>query len=101
MYTNLRKQPPIPNAAYATSKVAAHWLTKRMDAEEEKLAAFVVSPGWCQPEMGNSGAVYFGVEQAPVTVEESCSKMVELIDAVTKESHGGRLWDYAGEQLPW
>lgn len=97
----IRKQPPIPNAAYATSKAAVHWLTKRIDSEEEKIASFVLSPGWVQTDLGNTGAIYFGLEQAPVTVVDSCSGMVKLLDGVTKELHGGKLWDYTGEQLPW
>ncbi|KAF2792530.1 NAD(P)-binding protein [Melanomma pulvis-pyrius CBS 109.77] len=98
---SLENQPPISNAAYGTSKAAVHWLTKRIDAEEEKIASFVLSPGWVQTDLGNTGAVYFGFEKAPVTVEDSCSGMVKLLDGVTKESYGGKLWDYTGEQLPW
>ena len=41
-----RAPPPIPNAAYGTSKAAVHWLTKRINAEEEKLTAFILSPGY-------------------------------------------------------
>ena len=35
----------MPNAAYGTSKVAAHWLVKRIDAEEPSLSSFVITPG--------------------------------------------------------
>ncbi|KAF4622766.1 hypothetical protein G7Y89_g14261 [Cudoniella acicularis] len=66
----LRNQLPITDAAYAPLKVAVHWLTKKMNAEEEKLNAFVLSPGWCQTELGNTGEHAFGMEEAPVTVEE-------------------------------
>lgn len=89
------------NAAYGPSKAAVHWLTKRMDGEEEKLAAFVITPGWCQTDMGNGGAKAFGYEEAPVNVEESCSRMVELIEGATKESRGGRFWDYTGDLAVW
>lgn len=44
-YQPSRNPPPVPNAAYAPSKAAAHWLTKRMNMEEDKLTAFVVHPG--------------------------------------------------------
>jgi hypothetical protein len=74
-----------------------HWLTKRIDAEEEKIASIVIDPGWTQTEMGNAGAVAFGKKEAPVTVEDSCNGMVKLLDGVSKESHGGRLWRYTGE----
>jgi len=97
----LENQLPISNAAYATSKVAVHWLTKKMNGEEDQLTAFVISPGWCQTDLGNRGARAFGMEQAPITVEESCSQMVHLINGATKESHGGKLWGHDGEQQTW
>ncbi|KAH6717085.1 hypothetical protein BKA61DRAFT_477458 [Leptodontidium sp. MPI-SDFR-AT-0119] len=96
-----RNQPPIPNAAYGTSKAAVHWLTKRIDAEEEKLTAFVISPGWCKTEMGNTGARHFGMAEAIVEPADSCRAMVELIDAATKETHGGMLWDVQDGLLAW
>ena len=72
-----------------------------MNAEEETLAAFVISPAWCQTDLGNTGARAFGFEQAPVTVEESCTSMVRLIDGATKENHGGKMWGYDGEKMSW
>ncbi|KAL9121694.1 MAG: hypothetical protein Q9187_001745 [Circinaria calcarea] len=92
---------PIPNAAYAPSKAAAHWLTKRIDVEEEKLAAFVVSPGWVQTDLGNAGAQYFGMKEAATTLEDSCDGMVSLIEKATKATHGGRMWGHKGEALTW
>lgn len=35
----------MPNAAYATTKVAAHWLTKAIHREEPELVAFPIDPG--------------------------------------------------------
>lgn len=89
----------MPNAAYGTSKAAVHWLTKRMNSEEEKLNAFVINPGFCKTTMGNAGARFFGFEEAFVEVAESCAKMVVLIDGATKEGRGGRMWDYAAEEV--
>lgn len=56
---------------------------------------------WVQTDMGNSGAQAFGLEQAPDSVDESCDGMIELFDAATKETHGGRFWHYHGEQEAW
>ncbi|KAF7942586.1 uncharacterized protein EAE97_006040 [Botrytis byssoidea] len=55
-----------PNGAHGPSKAAIHWLTKRMNVENPPLNAFVLDPGWCQTELGNAGAVYFGMDQAAV-----------------------------------
>jgi len=51
--------------------------------------------------MGNEGARKFGMEEAPVKVEDSCAQMVKLIEVATKESHGGRLWGYEGDLMAW
>jgi len=91
----------MPNAAYGTSKAAMHWLTKRMDAEEEGLNAFVLSPAWTQTEMGNAGAKYFGLEEGPTGVEECCVGMVKVIVGATKEKNGGRMWLWEGEEIGW
>ncbi|TVY46624.1 Norsolorinic acid ketoreductase, partial [Lachnellula occidentalis] len=98
---SIESQPPMNNAAYGPSKATAHWLTKRMHSEEATLAAFVTSPGWCQTDMGNSGAKAFGLEEAPVSVETSCGCMVELIEGASREGRGGRMWGYEGDLMAW
>jgi norsolorinic acid ketoreductase len=40
-----QEQPPVPNAAYGPSKAAVHWVTKRINVEEDALTAFVIHPG--------------------------------------------------------
>ncbi|KAI0010984.1 NAD(P)-binding protein [Xylariaceae sp. FL0662B] len=100
-YTVIMTQIPFPNAAYSITKIAVHWLTKKMNAEEEQLNAFVVNPGFCQTDLGNRAAHLIGLEKAFVPVEESCPKVVQLIDGATKESHGGKLWDYNGKEMVW
>lgn len=40
-----RDQPAVPNAAYAPSKCAVHWITKRINAEEKRITAWVQDPG--------------------------------------------------------
>ncbi|KAL7627040.1 hypothetical protein AAE478_003816 [Parahypoxylon ruwenzoriense] len=95
--------PPVSNAAYAPSKIAVHWLTKRMDAEEDWLTAFVVSPGWVPTRMGLASADGVGLprERMNLSLDESCDGMKKVIDAATKESHGGRFWSYDGQQESW
>ncbi|TVY37840.1 Norsolorinic acid ketoreductase [Lachnellula subtilissima] len=88
-----RSQPAMTNAAYGPSKATVHWLTKRMNAEESALAAFVISPGWCQTDMGNSGAKYSGWKKH--------LGMVELIEGATRERRGGRFWGYEGDLIAW
>ncbi|KAK8876850.1 NAD(P)-binding protein [Apiospora arundinis] len=54
-----------PSAVYGSSKAAAHWLTKRINTEEDKVTAFVLHPGWAARAMGNRGANRVGLEQLP------------------------------------
>jgi hypothetical protein len=51
---------------------------------------------WVQTDMGNSGAVLFGVEKPPLDVETSVTGTVKVIEQATKETHGGKLWQYDG-----
>ena len=51
--------------------------------------------------MGNNGAKMYGMEEAPVSLDDSCDGQVKVIDAATKETHGGRFWRYDGETAVW
>lgn len=42
---NIRNQLPVPNSVYGPTKAAQHWLTKRINSEEEKICAFIINPG--------------------------------------------------------
>jgi norsolorinic acid ketoreductase len=54
-----------------------------------------------QTDLGNRGADAFGYEKAAITVDESASGVVNVIDASTRESHSGKMWVYKGEEVPW
>ncbi|KAI7968276.1 hypothetical protein EIK77_010446 [Talaromyces pinophilus] len=83
---------PIRNAAYAPTKLVQHWYTKAISVE---------APCWVQTELGNRGADAVGVEKADITVEESTTGIVKVIDASTRETHSGKLFKYDGNELPW
>lgn len=51
--------------------------------------------------MGNYGARLLGFEKAFIGVDESCDGIAQVIDAATKDSHGGKFWDNEGKQLKW
>lgn len=42
-----------------------------------------------------------GVEKADITVEESTTGIVKVIDASTRETHSGKLFKYDGNEVPW
>lgn len=56
---------------------------------------------WVQTDLGQAGADAFGYEKAAITVEESVSGLIKVIDASSRETHGGKLWVYDGQQVPW
>ncbi|KAI1502913.1 NAD(P)-binding protein [Biscogniauxia marginata] len=98
---SIENQIPWPNAAYAPTKAAVHWLTRRINEEEPKLNAFIVHPGWIATDMGNFSAQQWGLEKAPESVEDSSKGVVKLVDVATKQTHGGKFWSYKDNLLPW
>ncbi|KAI8966319.1 NAD(P)-binding protein [Daldinia sp. FL1419] len=89
-----------PNAVYGPSKAAVHYITKRINEEERNIVAFVIDPGWIQTEMGNTSAREVNLNQALVTVKDSCDGAFKVINEATKES-GGKMWTYEGKRKPW
>ncbi|OTB08283.1 hypothetical protein M426DRAFT_264909 [Hypoxylon sp. CI-4A] len=84
--------------SYGSSKAAVNYLVRRAYAENEWLNAFLLEPGVIQTEMGNYGAQYFGWPQAPVPVEDSVKGLLKQIDGSTRESIGGKFYDYLGAE---
>ncbi|KAJ7319391.1 hypothetical protein DFH08DRAFT_1086271 [Mycena albidolilacea] len=83
-------------SAYGSSKAAANYLVKALDAENPSLVTLAISPGWVATDMGNTGAVAHGLPQAPVSVEDSAAGILARVDAATKET-SGRFWNYSSE----
>lgn len=51
--------------------------------------------------MGNAGAKYFGMKEAAMTIEQSITGMVKVIDDSTREKTSGRFMTWEGEEYPW
>ncbi|KAJ6555181.1 hypothetical protein DFH09DRAFT_1085128 [Mycena vulgaris] len=105
-YTNFQA------SAYGSSKAAANFLVKAMDAENPALIALAIHPGWVATDMGNEGANANGMPQAPVSIEDSVSGILSRIDGATREKNGGRFWNFKAtnggmfwdietEEVPW
>jgi norsolorinic acid ketoreductase len=99
-------------AAYGSSKAAANFFVKVLDAEHPSLIAIAINPGWVATEMGNLSAVANGMPAAPVTVEDSAKGVISKIDSATKEKSSGRFWNFYAhmsgrpwdietEEVPW
>lgn len=73
------------------------WYGVRINTEDEWLNTFVLDPGFVQTEMGNKGALTFGMEEAPTTVHEFVDGMMNVLTTSTKEKYGGKVVLYNGE----
>lgn len=55
--------------------------------------------------MGNHAAQTFkhvlGLEEAVTMIDDSVNGMLKVFDSATRESHGGRMWDFEGKQMAW
>lgn len=70
---------PIPATAYGASKAALNYVVRKIHVENEGLIAFPLHPGWVRTDMGNHGAEVMGIEQAPVSLEESVQGMLNKV----------------------
>ncbi|KAK0622330.1 putative NADPH-dependent 1-acyl dihydroxyacetone phosphate reductase [Immersiella caudata] len=98
---SLSRHPPIPNAYYGASKAVLPWYALRIHSEEEWLSSLVIDPGWVKTEMGNSGAVQFGLKEAYGEVEDAVNGIYNLTTTATREKFGGKLVQYDGEILTY
>ncbi|KAL8664591.1 MAG: hypothetical protein Q9168_007874 [Polycauliona sp. 1 TL-2023] len=92
---------PFPMTAYGGSKAVAHWLIRKIHFEHPEIISLVVDPGLVQTDMGNTGAKFFGMGEAPVQTKDSVAGIIAQIDAATKEKGSGTFAGWNGESFPW
>ncbi|KAL2810942.1 NAD(P)-binding protein [Aspergillus granulosus] len=87
--------------AYGASKAALNWFTLAMHHKHPWLTAVALQPGHVKTEPGNWVAREIGLEEAPTTVEESVSKIINVVDTATRETVSGKYIDaITGKELP-
>ncbi|KAK6910017.1 hypothetical protein I204_04935 [Kwoniella mangroviensis CBS 8886] len=86
---------------YGISKSGASYLGHFAHYEEPDLIVFPLDPGWTQTDMGNASAKNAGVDAPPLTIDESTSGMIKVIDEATRKTHGGKQMRYDGGQNKW
>ncbi|MEM8834488.1 MAG: SDR family oxidoreductase [Planctomycetota bacterium] len=84
--------------AYRMGKAALNMMSKTMACEhaDEGFQVLAIHPGWVQTRMGG--------ERAPLTVEQSCSGMADVILNAASDSDrkaNGAFLDHTGETLAW
>jgi NAD(P)-dependent dehydrogenase (short-subunit alcohol dehydrogenase family) len=80
--------------SYSASKAALNMMTKRLSFETKAygIITIVIHPGWVKTDMGGPAA--------KITLEESVSGMLYVIDNLTMKDNGKFLgWD--GKEAPW
>lgn len=80
--------------AYRASKAALNMFTRSLarDLEPEGFTCVLLHPGWVRTAIGS--------DRAPLSVEESVSGMLEVLDALSR-SDNGRFLDRRGDEVPW
>lgn len=80
--------------AYRSSKAAVNKVMQVLALEfsEDGIIVCPVHPGWVRTDMGGSNA--------EISVEESASGLVDLIDSLTP-AQSGRFWTWEGNEHPW
>ena len=64
----------------------------------------VISPGLVDTDMGKAAAANVGVtpeQMGAITPLASVTGILDIVDVATKEKHGGKFWNYTGEQLTY
>ena len=80
--------------SYRTSKTALNQINKIVSLElaPRGFTSVVLHPGWVQTDMGGADAT--------LTIPESITGMLTVIDGLTIEQ-SGKFYDFSGEELPW
>ncbi|TVY83092.1 Norsolorinic acid ketoreductase [Lachnellula suecica] len=90
-----------PSLAYGVSKAGANYFVRKVHFENEGVTTLAVHPGWVKTENGQNFADSIGVEEPPMSLEDSVKGVLEQIDAATKSTTSGSFVSYDGTVIPW
>ncbi|KAF2844396.1 NAD(P)-binding protein [Plenodomus tracheiphilus IPT5] len=87
---------------YGMSKAAMNFFTMAVHGSQPNFIAYAIHPGLVQTDLGNTGAKMQGMETAPITLEDSCAKVMASADNATREGTSGRFLDIMTDgEFPW
>lgn len=78
---DMEAMPLMPVTAYGASKAALNYIVRKIHFENPRVCSWMLSPGWVRTELGNHGAEVFGMERAPVSLEQSVEAMHEKVSS--------------------
>jgi NAD(P)-dependent dehydrogenase (short-subunit alcohol dehydrogenase family) len=64
---------------YGMSKAAMNFFTMAVHGAHPNFIAYAVHPGLVQTDLGNTGAKTQGMEKAPISLEDSCAKIISYV----------------------
>merc|ERR1711964_501797 len=68
-----------------------NFVTRKIHMENPGIIAFPINPGWLRTDLGNHAATGAGMEQAPISVVDGISGVVDKIDHATRASTSGKF----------
>ncbi|PSN59524.1 NAD(P)-binding protein [Corynespora cassiicola Philippines] len=87
---------------YGISKAAMNFFTVAVHAAHPNIIAYAIHPGLVQTDLGNTGAKMQGMEKAPITLEDSCAKVIATADNATREGTSAKFLDIMTDgEFPW
>ncbi|KAB8298027.1 hypothetical protein EYC80_001799 [Monilinia laxa] len=94
-----------PSLAYGISKAGANYFVRKVHFEEggegSGIVSLAVHPGWIKTQNGQTFADSVGVEEPPMSLEESVEGVLGQIDTATRETTSGKFVSHNGAIIPW
>ncbi|TEY36326.1 hypothetical protein BOTCAL_0558g00040 [Botryotinia calthae] len=90
-----------PSLAYGISKGAGNYFVRKVHFEGSGFVCLAVHPGWVKTDNGQAFADSVGVEEPPMSLEESVSGVMRQIDTASRETTSGSFVSWKGDVVPW
>lgn len=88
---------------YTVSKSGLNSLFARIHrehADKDKMTVVLLCPGHTQTDMGNAGAQFFGMDEAPVKLDDSIKGLLTFIDDESGK-YAGKFMSFDGTERTW
>jgi norsolorinic acid ketoreductase len=86
-----------------SSKAALNFILRKIHFEHasDNLVVLPIHPGLVATDMGKKTMVACNLQNIIISIEECVEKVLNIVDVATRETHGGKFLDYAGQDLVW
>ncbi|KZT54353.1 NAD(P)-binding protein [Calocera cornea HHB12733] len=89
--------------AYGSSKAAVNYLAMKLHSEHPEIVSVLIHPGPVETDAGNYAKEADPVVKtmAFISVEESVTGILKLVDEAKREEEGPKMIGYDGTVFPW